>query len=922
MRNIRKYIGLTLTALAMCSGFTACQDDIDAPDMTAPVATLKPNTTIAELKLKYWNDEDNYIEEVKLNEAGEHIVISGRVISDDAAGNIFRSLIIQDETAALSMSIYSYNLYLDYRIGQEVVIDVTGMYMGKYSTLQQLGFPEYSAAYGWQASFMPREFFDEHSQLNGFPQPAKIDTLVLDFGDLDAITPEGLRKYQSQLVRFNNVHFEEGGKASFCTAHKVSSTDRVLLNSSNASINVRTSGYANFWSTPLPEGSGDVVGIITSYYDSKEKANKYRLQLRSTDDLLNFGNPTLPKGTETNPYSVAEGIEMIASQAPKSGWFTGYIVGSLKAGVQTVSSPDDILWGADAEVNNTLVIGQNAESKSLEDCMLLRLPQGSPLREYGNLRDVPSNYQKQIWIMATPGTDLGMNAFNGNTGAANEFRIEDVTIPGGDTPEGEIPEGDGSEAKPYNPAQVLAMGKNVNTPDKWVSGYIVGYVPDKALSEALFTVPASSESNILLATTPDETDYTKCLPIQLVSGTNPRAALNLKSNPGNLKKVASVHGQLIAYFGVAGVKNTDNYKIAGGGDTPTPPTGETVTSIDQTFEGGTAIPAGWSAVETSGNAKWFIRTYNNNNSAEITAFGNGKNPGANGFESWLVSPGLNVDGMSSKTLSFKSMVGYTGNGTLEVFALTSADPATAQATKLNATIPAATGSWGDWVESGSISLAQFSGTIYIGFRYSAATGSNYTTYRVDDVKAGEGSGGGEEPNPPVTPDPPVTGANSVDFSIFAGSDVKNNVYTDRSADGWTAKWCALATGGGDNVNSMVFPFLESADTYALVIDGSVARQGSLTSPAISGGISRLSFNYGFAFSEKKCAFTVNIKQGREVKASKTETLDSIEKLKVYTFTMDANVKGDFEIEILNNAYSQTASGNKDRVAVWNMSWDN
>ncbi len=38
--------------------------------------------------------------------------------------------------------------------------------------------------------------------------------------------------------------------------------------------------------------------------------------------------------------------------------------------------------------------------------------------------------------------------------------------------------------------------------------------------------------------------------------------------------------------------------------------------------------------------------------------------------------------------------------------------------------------------------------------------------------------------------------------------------------------------------------------------------------------------------------------------------------------MDANVKGDFEIEILNNAYSQTASGNKDRVAVWNMSWDN
>lgn len=904
-----------LSAVIACAGFSACQDDIDVPADIVPTASLKPNATILELKTQFWEDGDNYITQVPAKENGEHWIISGRVISDDADGNIFRSLIIQDETAALSMSIYSYNLYLNYRIGQEIVIDVTGMYIGKYSTLQQLGFPSYSAGYGNQASFMPTELFEQHRQLNGRPEPQKIDTLEVTIDELDASTPEGLRKYQSQLVRFNNVSFEQGGEVSFCTAHKVSSTDRVLKDTNGNEINVRTSGYARFWSTMLPEGSGDVVGIITSYYNSSKKAYDYRLQLRSTSDLLNFGNPTLPKGSETNPYSVLEGIEMIKAETPKSAWFTGYIVGSLKAGVQTVTSTDDIVFGANADVNNTLVIGQTAESVSLEDCMLIRLPQGSALREYGNLRDVPENYQKQIWVLATPGTDLGMNAFTGNTGTAKEFRIEGVTVGGGEEPGGTIAEGDGSEASPYNPTQVLAKGKSVNESGKWVSGYIVGFVPEKYLDGAVFSVPATNAANILIATTPGETDYTKCVPVQLPFG-DVRTSLNLVDNPGNLKKVVSVYGNLTAYFGVAGVKETSDFKIDGGGVTPPdPPVGETVTSINQNFEGLTAIPSGWTAKETSGNAKWFVGSYNNNSFASCTGYGKNKTPGDNGFDSWLLTPAINVDGMQNKTLSFKSMVGYTGEGTLEVYALSSADPATATLTQLNAKIPQPDGSWSDWMDSGTISLAQFSGTIYIGFRYHAASSSGYTTYRVDEVVAGEsGSGsGGDEPQPPT---PPV-GINSVDFSIFGSN---SNSYTDREAEGWTAKWCAIAT-YGDNVNSMLFPFLGESDT-AVVIDGSVAKQGSLTSPSISGGISKLSFSYAFAFTEKKVAFTVNIKQNGDVKATKTETLESIDKSVVYNFTMDADVTGDFVIEILNNAYSNTASGNKDRVAVWNMTWDN
>lgn len=915
MKKIKAYVGLMMTALVAGWSMTSCQDDFDSPAMNIPVATIQPNTTIADVKAKFWNDADNYIDTIRLADNGDHVIIAGRVVSSDASGNIYKNLVIQDKTGALTLSINANSLYNEYRIGQEIVIDLTDMYIGKYSTLQQMGFPDYSAAYGWQATFMPLEFFKDHAQLNGLPEPSKIDTLTLSIGDLGNGSAE-LQKYQSQLVRFNNVAFEEGGEVTFCTAHKVN-TNRTLKDANGNTIIVRTSGYANFWSTRLPAGYGDVVGILSTY---KSGGNiQWQLVLRSTGDLMNFGNPTLPKGTEDNPYDVLEAIDMVNNSTAKSAWYTGYIVGSVKAGVETVSSASDIIWGTDAELANNLVIGQTAESKSLDEVMFVTLPQGSPLREYGNLRDVPGNYGKQMWILATPGEELGMKAFTGNTGAVNTWRIEGVTVPGSETPGGPVAEGDGSEAKPYNPTQVLAKGKSVNEPGKWVSGYIVGYVPDKYLDGALFTVPATSATNVLLATTPDETDYSKCVPVQIPAG-NIRSALNLMDNPGNHKKLCSVYGTLVAYFGVAGVKETSDYKIEGGGETPTPPTpGDAVTSFTENFDGGTSFPTtvGFTIAETSGNASWFIRKADANNPtncAEVTGYGSNKTPGANGFVSWLISCPLNVDGMTIKVLTFKSKVGYSGNGTLEVYALSSADPGTATKTKLNATIPQPTGSWGDYVESGNVSLAGLSGTVYIGFCYTAAQGSGYTTYRVEDVVAGTaGTGGGG------TPTPPVTGSNSADLGTLTASSFYKTVTT---TDGWVATNCAVQTGGAKDNNPAFTMIGSSADIHAVCLNGKASTPGSLVSPTLTGGIKKLSFKYGFAFSDKQAKFTINIKQNGAVVKTQTVDLTSVTKGQAVDFSMDCNVSGSFVIEIVNDCKTGGTVKNVDRVSIWDITWSN
>ena len=160
---------------------------------------------------------------------------------------------------------------------------------------------------------------------------------------------------------------------------------------------------------------------------------------------------------------------------------------------------------------------------------------------------------------------------------------EDVPAPYDMPTKPETPElsTDGTEANPYTvaDAKIAATGTNV-----FVKAFIVGYVPDKALNEAIFGDAASAENaptNILVAASADETNVTNCMPIQLPAGAI-RTALNLKNNPGNLKQEVILCGNIETYFGATGLKSVAYAKIGAkefgtkpGGSTTTPDTPST-----------------------------------------------------------------------------------------------------------------------------------------------------------------------------------------------------------------------------------------------------------------------------------------------------------------------------------------------------------
>jgi hypothetical protein len=116
----------------------------------------------------------------------------------------------------------------------------------------------------------------------------------------------------------------------------------------------------------------------------------------------------------------------------------------------------------------------------------------------------------------------------------------DVPAPYDILGEGDVPglTGDGTKENPYNIATAsLKQDGSV----AWVQGYIVGSADGASLADgSKFEAPFVGASNILIADDVNEKDYKKCIPVQLVAGTDLRAKLNLVDNAANLGQVVII----------------------------------------------------------------------------------------------------------------------------------------------------------------------------------------------------------------------------------------------------------------------------------------------------------------------------------------------------------------------------------------------
>ena len=464
--------------------------------------------------------------------------------------------------------------------------------------------------------------------------------------------------------------------------------------------------------------------------------------------------------------------------------------------------------------------------------------------------------------------------------------------------------GKGTHSNPYT--TVEAVEAQNSGAKGWVTGYIVGAVGPEVTTvsgnaDIEWKAPTTLDNTLVIADDPNCTDVNRCIIIPLPQGSKAREELSLKTYPALYKKQIMVKGPLVSFMGKAGLNPLEAY------DRPVVP----VLTLEEGFD--TALPENWFNVTVSGDKAWYqtVFTQTGNGYAAMTGY-KGTNPP---FDAWLITPYLDIQNAASKILTFRTQVAGYGSTTshFEVYILDSRDPSTASVkVKLNPAIATPTGGtpvYSDWKESGEVDLSQWAdGCYYIGFRFYATQDANYATWCVDDVTFG------------LAPKLDT----SSDFETMPARTTTLGTYT--STKGWVASNCTLLEGGatdGNPVFSFIGYALGSSTEYAKAptMNGGTGSVGTIKSPVLKGGMTKLRFNYGCAYSGKVLKFRVDVKQNGNVVKTWTISNDNVTQKNAYAFEENVSVNGDFTIEFTNLCPSNATGNTRDRVSIWNVNWD-
>ena len=362
----------------------------------------------------------------------------------------------------------------------------------------------------------------------------------------------------------------------------------------------------------------------------------------------------------------------------------------------------------------------------------------------------------------------------------------DVPAPYDILGEGDVPglTGDGTKENPYS---IEAAQQKQDGTIAWVQGYIVGTVEnyEDPSGSAKFAAPFTAKNNLLIATSATETNVKNCVCVQLSSGTELYSKLNLAENATNLGHILAIQGSLEKFYGFPEVKSTtaatlDGKDVGGSGETdPDNPLGlddsNPVNSFSATFDDAVNnndyLLTNWYNVAVTGGRRWQGKIFNNTDKyIQATSY----NASGSNFECWFVTPAFKVDEIADKTVSFKCAVyNYAtaaANSNLEVYFLKSVN-GKMESSKL--TIDGMPTTDNTWVLL-EAKLDSYAGqTGFVGFKYTSTSSTEALSYRLDDIQAGKGQGGGETPG--------------------EGTELLTNGGFENWADGYPTGWKSAST---------------------------------------------------------------------------------------------------------------------------------
>jgi hypothetical protein len=263
--------------------FSSCvNDEVTVPKLSCNQPDLVVNKTVTEVHATAGAIVSQYLYDD---------VIEAYVISTEENGNFFKSISFQTLATAttpaigFSVPVDATNTYVDFRLGNKVYIKLKNQYTDiNYGSLRIGGI--YVNTYN-EGAVGRLSQNDYKNVLHASCTTLTEEQLVRSISISDLLQDSNL----NTLVELSDVQFAEAavGRHYFEETNNIGgATNWGLLDKQGNQVIFRTSGYANFASKLVPEGSGKVRGVLTKF------GTDYQLVARSENDVTISGVRGIP----------------------------------------------------------------------------------------------------------------------------------------------------------------------------------------------------------------------------------------------------------------------------------------------------------------------------------------------------------------------------------------------------------------------------------------------------------------------------------------------------------------------------------------------------------------------------------------------------------------------------------------------------
>ena len=280
-----KKITFAIMALASAALFTSCMDGKwDSDDVDATVQTTYGNDTITEhnvVTLKELRASKNYknvlaqFRDYQLVE--DDIQLKVRVTGNDIGGNLYNKVSVQDENGdAIIICVYSGGLFSYLPVGQQLLVNLKGLYIGTYGYQQQIGTPYTTSSGNTYPGRMDKNLWQQHFRLIGTPDASAASIQPVEFTSSMA---SNFDAYAGKLMTIKNATLTNGGRDVWAKDNNSDFSISQYINGFPSSVVVYTSTSAKFAGDSIPAGKVNITGVFTRYNTT------WQIVLRDLNDV-------------------------------------------------------------------------------------------------------------------------------------------------------------------------------------------------------------------------------------------------------------------------------------------------------------------------------------------------------------------------------------------------------------------------------------------------------------------------------------------------------------------------------------------------------------------------------------------------------------------------------------------------------------